>query len=83
MDWTGSVSGHLVVHVQKDACFGLILTLCTIFKSSSQFSENAIFFLENRKNFVSSKMSTFFYVFRSGHVVHQAVDMHKVNLLKI
>ena len=33
----------LVVNVQKDACFGLSCTLCTIFKICSLFSEIATF----------------------------------------
>ena len=40
----------------KDACFGLSLTLCTIFKICSQFLENAIF--RNRKNSISSNVLT-------------------------
>ena len=35
--------GSLVVNVQNDTFFGLILTICTIFKICRQFSENAIF----------------------------------------
>ena len=32
-----------MVNVQKDTCFGLSLTLCTIFKICSQFLKIAIF----------------------------------------
>ena len=41
--WTELVGYGLVVNVQKDACFGLSLTLiCTIFKICSQFLKIAI-----------------------------------------
>ena len=43
MDWTCSVGNGLVINVQKDTCFGLGLTLCTIFNIFSQFSEIAVF----------------------------------------
>ena len=43
MDWTCSVGYGLVINVQKDACFGLSLRLCTIFEICSQFSKIAIF----------------------------------------
>ena len=42
----------LVVNVQKDACFGLSLSLCTIFNVCSQISET-------RNNSVSSRISGF------------------------
>ena len=72
-DWTCSVWYGLVGHVKKDACFGLNLTLCTIFKICSKFSE------KNRKTSVSSEISTFWVFFS---LVHQAVHMHTMNWLK-
>ena len=57
-----------MANVQKDACFGLSLTRCTIFKICSQFLKIAIF-SENRKNSFSSKVS----VFLMFSVVHLAV----------
>ena len=74
-DCTWSVGYSFVVHVQKDACFGLSLKLCTIFKICSQFSEKAIF--EKLVKFLSAqKFQLFSYVY---HAVH----MHAMNWFKI
>ena len=80
MDLTCSVYG-LVVNVQKDACFGLNLTLHAIFKIYGQFSENAIF----------EKIVFLFYFFQNFNflsvffsLVHQAGAHNEVveNLVK-
>ena len=63
--------------VLKDACLGLSLTLCTIFKIYSQFSENAIF-----EKFVRICLFRNF-IFSVFCLVHHAVHMQAINWLKI
>ena len=53
-----------MVHVQKDAFFGLDLALCTIFKICCQFSENAI--LEKFVKILSVQKLQLLSVFQSG-----------------
>ena len=79
MNLTCSVGYSLLVHVQKDEVFGLSLTLCTIFKYCSQFSENASF-EKFVKNSFSSEIATFWVFFS---LVRHAVNMHTVKWLKI
>ena len=64
MDWTCFVGYGLVANVQKDACFGLSLTLCTIFKIYSQFLKIAIF--EKIVKIPFLKKCQLFYVFQCG-----------------
>ena len=78
MDWTCSVGYGLVINVQKDACFGLSLTLCTILEIDGQFSKNAIFEKIVKNLFL--KKCHFLTVFS---VVHLAVHMHTMNMLQI
>ena len=73
-----SVGYSLVVHVQKGACFGLSLTLCTIFKICRHFFGNGDFW-EIRKNSVSTEFATFWVLF---NLMHHAVHMHAKNWLK-
>ena len=68
-----------MVNVQKDACFGLSLTLCTILKVCSQFSKIAIFEKIVKKS-VFFKNVNCLNVFQCGDL---SVYIHTMNLLKI
>ena len=72
-----SLGYSVVIHVQKDACFGLDLTVCMICKICGKFSGNAIF---RNSYFCLFRNYNFFSVFQSGD---QDDRMHTINWLKI